>query len=132
MDKPFHVHSLDSRPLGSGVVRKATAPLNMVTQGGHEERISLFLIDSPAFPVVLGITWLAFHNPTILWQQRVLKGWSEECSGSCVGVSIGAMTVESPDQISTVRIPLNMPIWLTPSVKKGRPNYHLIDEGIVR
>ena len=74
MDKPFCVHSLDSQPLGSGVVREATAPLDMVTQGGHEERISLFLIDSPAFPVVLWIPWLAFHNPTISWHQRALKG----------------------------------------------------------
>jgi hypothetical protein len=34
-----------------------------------------------------------------------LKGWSEECSGWFIGVSIGATTVESPDQVSTVRIP---------------------------
>uniref|UniRef100_A0A674ED49 Gypsy retrotransposon integrase-like protein 1 n=1 Tax=Salmo trutta TaxID=8032 RepID=A0A674ED49_SALTR len=77
----------------------------MVTQGGHEERISLFLIDSPAFPVVLGLPWLAHHNPTIAWQQRALTGWSRECSGRCAWVSVGATTVESPDQVSTVRIP---------------------------
>uniref|UniRef100_A0A8C7SC68 ribonuclease H n=1 Tax=Oncorhynchus mykiss TaxID=8022 RepID=A0A8C7SC68_ONCMY len=105
LGKPFPVHALDSRPLGSGQVREATAPLDMVTQEGHEERISLFLIDSPAFPVVLGIPWLARHNPRISWQQRALQGWSEECSGRCVGVSIGATTVESPDQVSTVHIP---------------------------
>jgi hypothetical protein len=105
MDKPCPVHSLDSRTLGSGVVREATAPLDMVMQGGHEERISLFLIDSPVFPVVLRIPSLAFYNPIVSWQQRALKGWSEECSGWCVGVSISATMVESPDQISTVRIP---------------------------
>uniref|UniRef100_A0A674D5P5 CCHC-type domain-containing protein n=1 Tax=Salmo trutta TaxID=8032 RepID=A0A674D5P5_SALTR len=54
LDQPFSVHALDSQPLGSGLVREATVPLDMVTLGGHEERISLFLIDSPAFPVVLG------------------------------------------------------------------------------
>jgi hypothetical protein len=77
----------------------------MVTQEGHEERISLSLIDSPVFPVVLGLSWLAFHDPTISWQQRALKGWSRECSGRCVRVSIGASTVESPDQVFTVHIP---------------------------
>ena len=61
----FPVHSLDNRPLGSGLVREATIPLEMITQGDHKERISLFLIDSPAFPVVLGIPWLAIHNPKI-------------------------------------------------------------------
>uniref|UniRef100_A0AAZ3RXE9 CCHC-type domain-containing protein n=1 Tax=Oncorhynchus tshawytscha TaxID=74940 RepID=A0AAZ3RXE9_ONCTS len=105
LDLPFPVHSLDSRPLGSGVVREATVPLDMVTQGGHKEQISLFLIDSPAFPVVLGIPWLAQHNPVISWRQGALKGWSEECSGRCIGVAVGATTVESPDQVSTVRIP---------------------------
>uniref|UniRef100_A0A4W5NAP5 Retrotransposon gag domain-containing protein n=1 Tax=Hucho hucho TaxID=62062 RepID=A0A4W5NAP5_9TELE len=55
VDIPFPVHALDSRPLGSGLIREATAPLGMVTQEGHKERISLFLIDSPAFPVVLGL-----------------------------------------------------------------------------
>uniref|UniRef100_A0A4W5QCZ4 ribonuclease H n=1 Tax=Hucho hucho TaxID=62062 RepID=A0A4W5QCZ4_9TELE len=105
VDMTFPVHALDSRPLGSGLIREATAPLGMVTQEGHRERISLFLIDSPAFLVVLGLPWLACHDPTISWQQRALKGWSRKCSGKCVGVSIGATTVESPDQVSTVRIP---------------------------
>uniref|UniRef100_A0A673Z7X0 Gypsy retrotransposon integrase-like protein 1 n=1 Tax=Salmo trutta TaxID=8032 RepID=A0A673Z7X0_SALTR len=77
----------------------------MQTWGGHVERLSLFIIDSPAFPVVLGIPWLATHNPQISWRQRALTGWSRECSGRCIGVSIGATTVESPDQVSTVHIP---------------------------
>uniref|UniRef100_A0A8K9V225 Gypsy retrotransposon integrase-like protein 1 n=1 Tax=Oncorhynchus mykiss TaxID=8022 RepID=A0A8K9V225_ONCMY len=105
IDSPFPVHSLDSRPLGSGMVRETTVPLDMVTQGNHRERISFFIIDSPAFPVVLGTPWLARHNPKILWKQGVLQGWSEECSGRCLGVSIGATSVESPDQGSTVCIP---------------------------
>jgi hypothetical protein len=82
--------------------------LARVMQGDHEEKISLFLMGSPAFPVVLGLPWLALHNPTISWQQRDLTGWSRECSGRCVGVSVGATTVESPDQ---VHIPAqNIPI----------------------
>ena len=52
VDVPFPVHALDSRPLGSGLIREVTAPQCMITQGDHKERISLFLIDSPAFPVV--------------------------------------------------------------------------------
>ena len=73
---PFPVHALDSRPLGSGLIREATTPLGMVMQGGNKERISLFLIDSPAFPVVLGLPWLACHPPTVSWQQRALTGGS--------------------------------------------------------
>jgi hypothetical protein len=65
VDMPFPVHTLDSRPLGSGLIREAIAPLGMVTQEGHKVRISLFLIDSPVFPVVLDLPWLACHDPTI-------------------------------------------------------------------
>ena len=97
LDQPFPVHALDSRPLWSGLVREIMVPLDMVTQGCHKEQISLFFIDSPAFPVVLGIPWLAQHNPVISWRQGALKGWSEECSGRCIGVAVGATTVESPD-----------------------------------
>ena len=79
--------------------------MGMVTQGGHTERISLFLIDSPAFPVVLGLPWVGCHNPSDSWPQRALTGWSRECSGRCLGGSVGATTVESPDQVSTVHIP---------------------------
>ena len=105
IDSPFPVHSLDSRSLGSGMVRETTVPLDMVMQGNHRERISLYIIDSPALPVVLGIPWLSRHNTKILRRQEVLQGWSEECSGRCVGVSIGATSVESPDQGSSVCIP---------------------------
>ena len=55
VDMPFPVHALDSQPLGSELIREATAPLDMVMQEGHKERISLSLIDSPAFPMVLGL-----------------------------------------------------------------------------
>ena len=99
---PILVHALDSQPLGSGLIRDATAPPDMVTQGGHMEKIIFFLIDSPAFPVVLGLPWLACHDPTVSWRRRALTGW---CSRRCLGVSVGATTVESPDQVSTVRIP---------------------------
>ena len=129
MDVPFPVHALDSQPLGSGIIREVTAPLGILTQGGHTKRISLFLIDSPAIPVVLGLPWLARHDPTISWQQRALTGWSRECSGRCLGVSVGATTVESPDQVS---FPPNMPIWLSPSPKRMQLNYHPIDGAIVR
>ena len=40
VDPPFPVHSLDSRPLGSGLVRKDTISLEMITQGNHKERMS--------------------------------------------------------------------------------------------
>ena len=60
VDVPFLVHALDSRPLRSGLIREVTAPLGMVSQGGHTERISLFLIDScvsrGAVPILVSLS----------------------------------------------------------------------------
>ncbi|KAK6295104.1 hypothetical protein J4Q44_G00343300 [Coregonus suidteri] len=77
----------------------------MTTQGGHEEIIQFYLIDSPAYPVVLGLPWLSTHDPTIAWQQRALMEWSAQCVGRCLGVSVGATSVESPNQVPALRIP---------------------------
>jgi hypothetical protein len=76
VDMPFPVHALDSRPLGSGFIREVTTPLCMIMQEGHKEKISILLIDSPAYSVVLGLPWLACHNHTVSWPQRALTGWS--------------------------------------------------------
>ncbi|KAK6298912.1 hypothetical protein J4Q44_G00304220 [Coregonus suidteri] len=102
---PRPIRALGSRPLGSGLVKEVTAPVTMITQETHCEQVTFSIIESPAFPVVLGIPWLALHNPTFSWPQKVLTGWSRECQGSCLGVSVGATMVESPDSTSTVRIP---------------------------
>ena len=130
--RPFPVHALDSRPLGSSFIREATTPLVMLTQGGHRESISLFLIDSPAFPVVLGLPWIACHDPTVSWQWRALTGWARECSGRCLGVSIAATTVENPDQVSTVRIPHEYSDLALAFSEKKATQYHPIVGGIVR
>lgn len=50
MDVPFPIHTLDSRPLGSGFIREATAPLGMVTQGGHTEKCVFSLLTLLRFP----------------------------------------------------------------------------------
>ena len=39
MEQPFPVHALDSRPLGSGLIREATIPLDMMTQGFMRSRL---------------------------------------------------------------------------------------------
>ncbi|KAK6303564.1 hypothetical protein J4Q44_G00260180 [Coregonus suidteri] len=37
--------------------------------------------------------------------QRALKEWSAQCVGRCLGVSIGATSVESPNQVPALHIP---------------------------
>ncbi|KAK6290965.1 hypothetical protein J4Q44_G00386370 [Coregonus suidteri] len=69
---PLPIRALDSRPIGSGFVTEVTIPVTMITQETHCEQVIFSIIESPAFPVVLGILWLALHNPTFSWPQRAL------------------------------------------------------------
>ncbi|KAJ8012753.1 hypothetical protein DPEC_G00046150 [Dallia pectoralis] len=105
LDCPRPITALDNRPLGSGVVRQVTVPISMISNNNHTEHITFHIIESPNFPVVLGLPWLALHNPQFSWPRRVLAEWGQECQGRCLGVSINATSVESPDSVSTVRIP---------------------------
>uniref|UniRef100_A0AAY5KE51 ribonuclease H n=1 Tax=Esox lucius TaxID=8010 RepID=A0AAY5KE51_ESOLU len=102
---PLPVRALDSRPLGSGLVTRCTAPLLMVTGDRHSETLSFHVIDSPTFPVVLGFPWLSLHDPVISWSSQSLAGWSRKCQGRCLGVSVGSTSVESPDSAPAVPIP---------------------------
>jgi hypothetical protein len=60
--------------------------------------------------ILLRIRWCwAYPGSLVITQlfigHRPLTGWLRECSGRGLGVSVGATTVESPDQVSIVRIP---------------------------
>jgi len=54
--------------------------LNIYYQG-HRERIVIDVIDSQKWSVILGMLWLAHHNPEIDWRIREVKITSclEEC-----------------------------------------------------
>uniref|UniRef100_A0AAY5JWB1 Ty3 transposon capsid-like protein domain-containing protein n=1 Tax=Esox lucius TaxID=8010 RepID=A0AAY5JWB1_ESOLU len=105
LSQPRSITGLDSKPLGTGLVEHVTVPITMTVQHAHTKHIEFHVIHSPAFPVVLGLPWLSGHNPTISWSQRVLTGWSQGCQERCLGVSVGATSVESPDSVSAVQIP---------------------------
>ena len=66
LETPLSVSALDGQPIGDGKVTSNTTPLRLHV-GNHNKSISLHLLDSPEFPVVLGFPWLNHHNPHIDW-----------------------------------------------------------------
>ncbi|CAB1352329.1 unnamed protein product, partial [Coregonus sp. 'balchen'] len=44
--------------------------------------------NTPTHPVVLDLTWLSWHNHVISWSERRMLGWSQECQGRCLAVSV--------------------------------------------
>ena len=77
---------LDGRPLGSGLVSEVTKFLSMfINLDGHSERIRVFLVDSPTFPIVLGHAWLVKHKPQVSWGNRFkpIIQWGPNCYDHC-------------------------------------------------
>ena len=84
LDHPRHVTALDGRPLGKGVVKHLTEPLDLRLSGNHCESIQLYLIDSPDMPLVLGHPWLVLHNPHIDWPSGTILEWGRSCHSQCL------------------------------------------------
>ena len=69
LPKPILVEAIDGRVLSSGAITQATIPL-VLRVGSHQEELPFYLIASPRHPIVLGLTWLEAHNPTVDWCNR--------------------------------------------------------------
>ena len=52
---------------GDGKIVMETEPIEMQHRN-HVEKISIDIIDTIRYKVILGIPWLKQHNPTIDWQ----------------------------------------------------------------
>lgn len=69
-------------------VPPCTKLLTLVVSGNHREHIHLYLIPSSSAGAVLGIPWLARHNPHVNWATSVLAGWSIFCHAHCLQSAI--------------------------------------------
>ena len=83
LETPLSVSALDGQPIGNGKVTSATTPLRLDV-GNHNENISLHLLDSPEFPVVLGFPWLNRHNPHMDWSTGSILEWGPTCHATCL------------------------------------------------
>ena len=79
----FLFPALDGQPIGDGKVTSATTPLRLRV-GNHNKTISLHLLDSPEFPVVLGFPWLNRPNPHIDWPTGSILEWGPTCHATCL------------------------------------------------
>lgn len=71
----------------------ATAPLRLQVDI-HQEEITLHLIDSPAFPVVLGFPWLNHHNPHLDWITGTVLEWGPTCYATCLLLSPAPQAIQ--------------------------------------
>ncbi|KAI4898691.1 hypothetical protein NFI96_020791 [Prochilodus magdalenae] len=103
----LRLSAVDGDPVGKGRVSKITVPVTMNVSALHSEKIQFFVLDSVEYAVILGLSWLKTHDPSISWAEREIVAWSPHCLKQCLlfpCVSISSTSIESPDQ-SPVCIP---------------------------
>lgn len=67
-----------------------TEPVTL-TIGDHSESINFYLFHSPARALILGLPWLACHNPHIDWPTGKILEWGKDCEGKCMGKQVTTM-----------------------------------------
>lgn len=82
--KGLSVHLAVGSAIKSGPVTQETVPLNTTIASNHEELLFLDLIESPLFPIILGLLWLRAHNPQIDWIPGRVSFVSPYCHQNCL------------------------------------------------
>uniref|UniRef100_A0A4W5LSY2 ribonuclease H n=1 Tax=Hucho hucho TaxID=62062 RepID=A0A4W5LSY2_9TELE len=104
LSSPLVVTALDGRPLGRGEINCQTLPLRLsILQ--HQEEISFHLIQSSAFPIILGYPWLLRHNPHIDWSTSTILEWGPTCHATCIFPSSSYVSPQSQEPIDLSRVP---------------------------
>ena len=101
---PLSVTALDGQALGDGKVTRSTAPLRLQSEA-HREEISLHLIHSPEFPVILGSPWLTRHNPHIDWVTGRVLEWGPTCHATCLFANPPVIPTEPLDPAELSQVP---------------------------
>ena len=98
--QPISVEAIDGRVLSSGAVTEATIPL-VLQIGPHQEVLTFYLIATPRHLIVLGLSWLETHNPTVDWRNRSIT-FSQTPAGvttphnvTCVGAALSLVAHSS-------------------------------------
>ncbi|KAL0146463.1 hypothetical protein M9458_058231 [Cirrhinus mrigala] len=74
----------------------------------HQESITLYIVNSPKYEVILEFPWLSIHDPAISWYRGELTHWSQFCIQNCFPVKPQpclTTSIESPENQVKITIP---------------------------
>jgi len=79
IERPIYVRNVDRMMNKEGPI-KNTVDVNIYYKG-HRKRIEIDVIEGQKWNIILGMLWLAHHNPEINWKTGEVKitRCSEEC-----------------------------------------------------
>ncbi|KAL0152607.1 hypothetical protein M9458_052330, partial [Cirrhinus mrigala] len=68
---PIQINAINDTLIDHGITSQ-TKTLKLQVGLLHQENITLYIVDSPKYEVILGFPWLSIHNPTISWYRDLL------------------------------------------------------------
>lgn len=80
---PLRVTAVNNQPIRKGYLTHQTPPLKLQIGLFHLERLTFFIISSPANPIILGLLWLRLYDLRISWKEGELTHWSSRCIQNC-------------------------------------------------
>lgn len=104
---PIQIKAIDNTLINQGI-QCQTKTLKLQTGLFHQEIITLYVVDSPKYEVILGFPWLTIHDPSISWFQGELTHWSPFCLMNCLSIQPQpclTISIESPETQVKVSIP---------------------------
>uniref|UniRef100_A0A670K6E2 Gypsy retrotransposon integrase-like protein 1 n=1 Tax=Podarcis muralis TaxID=64176 RepID=A0A670K6E2_PODMU len=107
LSNPLQVTTIDGRELLGGGVSLQTVPMIMRV-ARHTELIAFNVATLGGAPIILGMSWLALHDPLVGWHQRVVSFGSAHCLEHCKGEkgSAGAQaTLAGTEVMEKVKVP---------------------------
>ena len=100
-DEPYPLTMADGKPVDQdgGWIRNELRDVQL-TLGQHTERLTLDIVNIK-YDIILGMSWLRLHNPTVNWQTRILE--FPNCSHG-----------RKPGDRSSPKVPIAKAIWVRP------------------
>lgn len=82
LENPKQVRTIDGSDIKSGKIwHRVELPIRI---GSHQHTSSFLVCELGEHPMVLGLRWLAKHNPTIDWESKELLFKSDFCKENCM------------------------------------------------
>lgn len=82
IQNPINVLTIDGRLLSSGAIT-CQSKIEQFYIDNHVEDLTLNVINSPSYHIILGLPWLQKHNPSIDWKLKTIEFPSVYCKQYC-------------------------------------------------
>ncbi|MGL5596555.1 MAG: retropepsin-like aspartic protease [Aeromonas sp.] len=80
----YTIHTIQGRPLDKELIQYQAPTITFRVGCLHSEPITLMVLEGSTAEVVLGLPWIAQHNPVINWRSGEVEKWSFQCLSHCI------------------------------------------------